>query len=554
MVRYSRRSNAMRVDRPAVDCIDGATACRPTRGSQYAMMLHTNDYLEYYLTLVGWIINSGVWNMIEDSGLVAAPFAAIIIIISEWLKARAEGADEGNKGVLSLARVENRFYTAILVIIVCCMPLVTVSIDTLQFDRSRSEQCQYSVPNPADTGWNTSFSTLNGKSAVVPVWWLFVHAMSKAATAASIAAIPCGVDLQQVRMDVNRARINDPLLAQEVADFTNDCYARARAKLFMTQPTLSKDQLNDVNWIGSRFFLQTPGYYNDGFSGFRSHTPRTKWPYDTTRDAGLPQTTGGGGFPTCTQWWSDSSIGLRARLLEQVSPDLLSKLAQWANFMTQTEVSDSVIRDLVSPRKQKLTQGQVYTDYGGQVGGSVMNDFTRLTATVGQAAGSLAMYPAMDSVRQAAPMVMAFLKMALIICIPFVLVFGMFDLKVVMTITFAEFALIFVDFWFQLARWVDSTILDALYGNGIGSDVPHSNFDPVFGASNAQGDLLLDFVIGAMFIVLPSFWVVALGWTGMKLGSLMSGLTDGVDSARQASSKGANQIKAAMEKTLASAD
>ncbi|RMU32410.1 hypothetical protein ALP31_04999 [Pseudomonas amygdali pv. morsprunorum] len=517
--------------------MDGATACRPTRGSQCTMMLHTNDYLEYYLTLVGWIINSGVWNMIEDSGLVAAPFAAIII--SEWLKARAEGADEGNKGVLSLARVENRFYTAILVIIVCCMPLVTVSIDTLQFDRSRSEQCQYSVPNPADTGWNTSFSTLNGKSAVVPVWWLFVHAMSKAATAASIAAIPCGVDLQQVRMDVNRARINDPLLAQEVADFTNDCYALARSRLFMTQPTLTKEQLNDVNWIGSRFFLQTPGYYDDGFSGFRSHSPRTRWPYDATRDAALPQTTGGGGFPTCTQWWSDASIGLRARLLEQVSPDLLSKLAQWAKFMTPNEVNDSVIRDLVSPRKQKLTQGQVYTDYGGQVGGSVMNDFTRLTATVGQAAGSLAMYPAMDSVRQAAPMVMAFLKMALIICIPFVLVFGMFDLKVVMTITFAEFALIFVDFWFQLARWVDSTILDALYGNGIGSDVPHSNFDPVFGASNAQGDLLLDFVIGAMFIALPSFWVVALGWTGLKLGSLMSGLRTATNKAEEAGGKGA---------------
>ncbi|EGH19539.1 hypothetical protein Pgy4_41859, partial [Pseudomonas savastanoi pv. glycinea str. race 4] len=33
----------------------------------------------------------------------------------------------------------------------CCMPLVTVSIDTLQFDRSRSEQCQYSVPNPTVT-------------------------------------------------------------------------------------------------------------------------------------------------------------------------------------------------------------------------------------------------------------------------------------------------------------------------------------------------------------------------------------------------------------------
>ncbi|RMQ53599.1 conjugal transfer protein TraG N-terminal domain-containing protein, partial [Pseudomonas savastanoi] len=179
------------------------------------MILHTNDYLEYYLTLVGWLINGGIWNMIEDSGLFAAPFAAIVI--SEWLRARGEGADEGNKGVLSLARVENRFYTAILVIILACMPLVNVSIDTIQFDRSRSDQCQYSIPNPADTGWETSFSTLNGKSATVPVWWLFVHAMSKAATAASVAAIPCGVDLQQVRMDVNKARINDPLLAQEVA-------------------------------------------------------------------------------------------------------------------------------------------------------------------------------------------------------------------------------------------------------------------------------------------------------------------------------------------------
>ncbi|WP_161943985.1 conjugal transfer protein TraG N-terminal domain-containing protein, partial [Pseudomonas syringae group genomosp. 3] len=300
---------------------------------------------------------------------------------------------------------------------------------------------------------------------------------------------------------------------------------------------------NDVNWIGSRFFLQTPGYYDDGFSGFRSHSPRTRWPYDATRDAGLPQTTGGGGFPTCTQWWSDASIGLRARLLEQVSPDLLSKLAQWAKFMTQTEVNDSVIRDLVSPRKQKLTQGQVYTDYGGQVGGSVANDLTRLTATAGQALGSLAMYPAMDSVRQAAPMVMAFLKMALIICMPFVLVLGTFDLKVVMTVTFAEFALIFVDFWFQLARWVDSTILDALYGNGLGSDVPHSNFDPVFGASNGQGDLLLDFVMGTMFIVLPGFWITSLSWAGLRLGNIMQGLADGTAEAKKAGARGGAEVE-----------
>jgi hypothetical protein len=505
------------------------------------MTLHTNDYLEYYLTLVGWLINSGIWDIISSSGLFAAPFAAMVI--QEWLRARGEGADEGNKGVLSLARVENRVYVAIVVIMLGCMPLINVSFDTLTLDTTRSEQCQYSLPKPSETGWNTSFSTLNGKSATVPIWWLFIHAMSKAVTAASVASIPCGVDLQQVRMDVNSTRINNPLLAQEVADFTSDCYGRARAKLFMTQPTLTNDQLNDVSWIGSHFFLQTSGYYGDGLSGFRSHTPRAAWPYDSTRDAGLAQTTGGGGYPTCTQWWSDGSIGLRPRLLEQVDADLLSKIAAWAKFVTQDEVNDAVIRDLVSPKKQSLTQGAVYADYGGQVGGSVANDITRIAAAAGQAFGSLAMYPAMDSVRQAAPMVMSFLKMALIICIPFVLVLGTFDLKVAMTITFAQFALIFVDFWFQLARWVDSTILDALYGNGLGSNpnIPHSTFDPILGASNTQGDLLLDFVIGAMFIVLPGFWITALGWTGMKIGSIVDGLAKGTEGAKQAGSKAVDE-------------
>ena len=70
------------------------------------MTLFTTDYLEYYLTLVSWIVNNGIWAVLVSSGVFALPFVAIIV--QEWLKARAEGADEGNKGVLSAARIENR--------------------------------------------------------------------------------------------------------------------------------------------------------------------------------------------------------------------------------------------------------------------------------------------------------------------------------------------------------------------------------------------------------------------------------------------------------------
>src|SRR3546814_13031106 len=80
----------------------------------------------------------------------------------------------------------------------------------------------------------------------------FMHAISKAVTGAAVAAIPCGTDLRQIRMDVDATRIDDPVLAQEVADFTHDCYGPSRAKLFMNRPTLSDAPMNDVSWTGSR--------------------------------------------------------------------------------------------------------------------------------------------------------------------------------------------------------------------------------------------------------------------------------------------------------------
>jgi hypothetical protein len=500
------------------------------------MTLITTDYLEYYLTLAAWIVHNGIWDVLVASGLFALPF--IVIVVQEWLKARAEGADEGNKGVLSSLRIENRVFVAIVVVMFAGMPSIDVDLDIIRFDESRSEQCQVNLPQPAQTGWSQSFSTLNNQSAKVPVWWFLLHAISRAITGASVAAIPCGTDLRQIRMDIDATRIDDPLLAQEVADFTHDCYGPARAKLFMNRPTLSEEQRNDVTWIGSRYFLNTPGFYDT----YHSRTPRIAWPYDETRDAGLALVDSGGGYPTCRQWWSDGGSGLRARLLRVVDPGLLSRIGQWAGFLSQTEVDDSVIRAIVSPRQQKLNQGAVYTDYGGQIDKTLPNIIARGVGDAGMAVGALSAYPALDVLRQALPMVLSFLKMAFVICIPLVLVIGAYELKALATLSVVYFALFYVDFWFQLARWLDSTILDALYGWGFGWNRPHTNFDPFVGLNNTFGDLLLDFVMGAMFVVMPAFWVGALGFAGMRVGNFLSGLNGATSEAKGAGSKGTNLL------------
>ncbi|WP_458219154.1 conjugal transfer protein TraG N-terminal domain-containing protein, partial [Pseudomonas aeruginosa] len=260
--------------------------------------------------------------------------------------------------------------------------------------------------------------------------------------------------------------------------------------------------------------------------------PRQSWPYNATRDAGLPQVGGGGGYPTCKQWWADSGIGLRDRIKDQVDPDLMTSFLKWAKWLNQDEVTEAVIRQVISPSSQ--VKGNVYTDYGGQVGGTVWNGIARTAGTFGVALGSLAYFPAMDMVRQALPMVMSFLKMAMVICIPMVLVIGTYQLKVAMTMTVVFFAMMFVDFWFQLARYIDSTILDAFYGSGS----PHLSFDPVMGLNTATQDAILNFVMGSMFIALPVFWIAALSWAGISAGKVLEGLTSGTRAIEKAGEKG----------------
>jgi len=323
-----------------------------------------------------------------------------------------------------------------------------------------------------------------------------------------------------------------------VADFTHDCYGPSRSRLFMRSPEVVADKnttdiLEDLSWIGSRHLLNSAGYYDTDYS----KTPRTAWPYNPVRDVGLPQVTGGGGYPTCKQWWSDAGVGLKERLQSQVDPDLLSRFLGWAKWMSPDKVNESLVRQLVSPSNQ--VRGDVYSDYGGQIGGTVWNGMARATGTLGVAVGSLAYFPAMDMVRQALPMVMAFLKMAFVICLPLVLIFGAYQLNVAMTLTVVFFALMFVDFWFQLARWVDTTILDALYGSGS----PHLSFDPVMGLNTATQDAILNFVMGAMFIIMPVFWIGALGWAGVKVGNVLEGLSSGTLAVRGAGEKGGQAVE-----------
>ena len=103
-------------------------------------------------------------------------------------------------------------YTSLLVIMFSCVPLLNIDLDTNKYDTTRSRQCGMSVPQRADTGYQPIINSLGGKNAAVPVWWYFIHMISKGITSATVATLPCQPDLHQIRFEVQHTRIKNPTL------------------------------------------------------------------------------------------------------------------------------------------------------------------------------------------------------------------------------------------------------------------------------------------------------------------------------------------------------
>lgn len=471
-----------------------------------------NSYFEYVLTLLGWLVNNGVWHTLIATGLFALPLLAKLIAL--WLKARGQGADEGNGARLLVLWLEHSVYAALLVIMFAGVPFLNVDINTISYDSQRTKQCDTSVVQPGDSGYAPLINELGGQTAAVPVWWYFNHALSKGITSAAVAVLPCQPDLRQIRFDVQHTRLADPALAQELQDFVNDCYGPSRARLKREGSDISEEQSRDVDWTGSSFYLSTPGYY----ASYHSRTPREAWPYDASRDDGLVDT-GNGGYPTCKQWWSDGDVGLKARLMQQVDTSLWQQLQKLGQ--SKDEYEEAVLRSLVSQRNMQVSQGGlVYNGFGGNAGDnlSASQALSRLGSIAGMSVSSLALFPAFDSVRQALPMVQAFLEMALVISLPVILLFSAWELKTVITLSFIQFALFFLSFWWELARWLDSWLMTILY-----SEDGASHFN-LYGLQNASDDLIVNVVMGTMFVVLPIFWLGALSWAGVRVGGAVAGV------------------------------
>lgn len=466
-------------------------------------MIAVNSYPELFTTLLGWQQYQSLWSIIVKTGLAFVPFIVMIMTntAEPFLSQSAKSAY-----VISLRRVEYSLVTMIIVIMIACQPMMSVTPQVLHFKPA----CQSNInatPGNSGTTYDEAFSNL--PTVKVPLWWYAVMSLSGGLTASANVGLGCVPNLREERVQLHLERIKSAPLRLETQQFTQACWLPAWRKYNQDNPNISQYTgqygSTDPEWAGSHAFLNMPGYYD------RLHAPQPikGFPYNKQRDWVDGKNHGQWGTPTCVNWWQTPDVGLHDQLKAQINPTLWQKIVAKAKG---NNPADAAIQALIG---NSLTGG--YQDDSGVLDNMGGGWGTGLFARVGLAWHSITYYPKMYLLIEALPLVQAYLLMACYIFLAIALPASRYKFSTVSSISFAIFSIIFWSYIWSLAKYVDTAMIHAL--NPMGG---FKGVSKIYGGIGA----LTDMVAVLMYIILPVFWTMFMGWAGIQVGNGATGMVD----------------------------
>lgn len=519
-----------------------------------------SSYFEFVTVLFGWVVYDRLWAVLNDTGIVYLPFFAILL--TNLLESRRAGDDEGSAAIQSLKKSETDVLVAIVVLFLAAVPFTEVRLAEMSYTRptldcataeriARGDEPAEVAGTATGTAYDVPLATLSGEVGRVPLWWGFVHVVSKAVVAAGVAAIPCTGDVVRVAMSLDGDPIDDVHLAREVADFTTDCHRPSVVRMHSGGPNgRSEEAMRHRDYLGSPFFLETDGYYDVRYS----RRERPSFPPDADRDEGLV-----GSHPTCREWWSDDANGLRSRLLAGIDQRIRNEMVYDSNAIlrqqhegaSQGELEDLLLRRYLAHRpgnrsgvasvSYETDVGEVYRAAAG-VNGSVAAGALSATADIidnwvsmGAAAiGLLSKAPgniaAGAAIREGVPIFLALLLMVFTAGLPLLMVFSRYELSVLMTLTLVFFGLQFFYVLWGMAFWVDNHLFGALVG-AASAPVP-----------NPLQALVSLWVQRFLYIVFPMIWLAAMAWVGVRTSGITGAMSQLSDSTAKAAEKGGEMV------------
>lgn len=468
-----------------------------------------SSYLEIYLTQFGWTMYDVFWDVLVDTGLAYLPFIGMILRnIAEPITSQ----EAKDASATSLRRVEADAVKMFAVLVIAVQPYMTVSYNNLSYTKACDPNGNAAVGGNTGKTYDTTFTaaTLGGNNAKVPIWWYAVLAVTGGINDAAILGIPCTADIRLMSFSIENARVKDPQLRRQVQMFYKDCYRHAMAMYLDHNQQLPNNlPKDDLNWLGSQFFM------NGTYQTTRASATVPGFTYDPNRDREYDPKVyiPADGKPTCRQWWTGNGhtngIGLRQALADQIDPGALATFKQFVANKTgkpQNEVEDIAIKTLISREKTTFNGLQNLNRYNnGGLGGIASN----AGATLGSFMEAMSFYPALYAMKVAAPIIQAVVLMLIYALMPFYFWFSSYQPSKIIFMSIIVFSVKFWTVLWAMANWLDNNLIDAI----------KPSWHQLSLQNNMLVEMIIDFVIGGLFVVMPLFWSGLLTWAGFKVGS-----------------------------------
>ncbi|MET1256956.1 conjugal transfer protein TraG N-terminal domain-containing protein [Aliikangiella maris] len=522
--------------------------------------MYVDSFLEIYTTLFGWLFYNNLWNVLKDSGLLLLPFIGMVL---DHMVEYKRGVEAGDSEELAQKGLAVDLLMALGVIMLCGVPFMNFQATELVFIppamNSSAEESSYDINSANSTstyGQGQAFGNYPLDVRVPVVWWA-VHNISTGLTHSVMAGLPSTLDLRRYTEMLKEVSIKDPELQKELGDFKRDCYTKALSKYNEEKPNktgpyvdqietiFDEEGIEDPYWMGSHVFLTIPGYYNS----LRSETVIDGFPFNPVRDVewdpldpNLPEN----GRPWCDHWWADSNIGLRDRVIDQISfiENLSATVESALNFSTRQDllVKVALYQSPITYAPRGYDFAYANTGYGndGFLGGA-QNVAKQTVSSLASFYERVGNSVNVTMTLNAAPIFQALLMMVTIIFIPFVLFLSRYSLSSVLAIAWALFSFRFLTACWMFAWWIDQNTIAALY-----PDTGSLTKIPVVVNIDVNTNEMLLYLLNSLYIAIPILFTVISGWAGynvirgMSSGTLMGGMSS---AGQKMANKGMNAAK-----------
>lgn len=518
-----------------------------------------NNYLEIYTLIFGWNMYGAIWDVLAGSGIALIPIIAAVVsnFVQNYESGDAKSAIRG---------LEMKILSMILVLMLCVMPFRGFNLSLASVDYNFNvPDCGLTVnpgnvvapgdPLPPEdpsaaggvgTATGTAFdattmaASIGGLTVHKPVAWSFVEFLSSAITHSTIKSMGCVNNYEMMLMRVGQIEITDPVLRTRIRAFTEHCYNNAKLR-YDTNPIVippNVSQWDDIDWIGSRIFLNRADEYYRHETAYMSNMEVhgfSRMPVTRASDAAIAT----GANPYCNEVWAGEQapglgVGLRQLLIDHIhndaddaNGDILDDWVDWGSeVLTVGAIADDLKEDLLL----KMVLQSHASNLSSATDVSLANDFEASSDPMDSildgllAAGGvftsidefLAANVMKQMVKVVGPMILALIQMTIIMAAVFVMVMGRYKLEAFVAVALTYFAFEFINAIWAAAFWFDQQVLDLYLSQAGWFDIATNTF-------------IVKAVSAGATILLPSVWlsIIAYAGAGMVRGMGMMGVGGG---------------------------